>query len=86
MNMLETIQHTLDRYSGEIIFDSPVIIKSTPHQHIFSCYGIHLSKNEIWLLDGGGAWHGPLDECQINAKYVISSIYQRLMILENKRA
>ena len=62
----------------EMIFDTPVIIKSSPHTHVFTIYGVYVLNDKCYLLDGGGNWHGPLKADQHNAEYVITSLHQRL--------
>lgn len=81
MNTLQTIKQIVDNHNREIIFSDPVKVKLNPHTQVFYCHGVH-SENGVWLMDGQGQWHGPLEENQVNAGLVINSIYQRLKILE----
>jgi hypothetical protein len=82
MTTFETIQQIVSAAPGhEIIFPEPVKVKSSPHKEVFTCYGIH-AENDIWLMDGNGEWHGPLEESQGNARLVINSLYQRLKAKE----
>jgi hypothetical protein len=60
------------------MFDDAIKVKASPHVSLFSCYGACAGPDGIYLLDGGGDWHGPLKEDQLNASLLISSLYQRL--------
>lgn len=64
----------------QVLFDTPVIVKKTPHVSIFECWGISLHDG-LWLMDECGQWHewGEWDE---NGRLVINSIYQRLKLRE----
>ena len=62
----------------EVILDDPIRIKSTPHLEVFSAHGVTSREKSVYLMDGGGKWHGPLLPTQVNAEYVIPSIHQRL--------
>lgn len=87
MKTLKTIKEIiLSRQDNEILFSDPLVIKSSPHQHVFTCYGVHAERDEVWLMDGVGEWHGPLSEQQVNAQLVINSLYQRLKSLEENAA
>jgi hypothetical protein len=85
MNKLQTIQQIVSDHGHEIIFREPVTIKLGPHQGSFECYGIH-SENGVWLMDGAGEWHGPLEENQCNATAIINSLYQRLLAMKMEAA
>jgi hypothetical protein len=79
MTTLQTIQQIILSLAGhEIIFSDPVKVKSSPHKEVFTCYGLHAENEGVWLMDGKGEWHGPLQEDQGNARLVINSLYQRL--------
>jgi hypothetical protein len=87
MTTLETIQQIVFSHAGhEIIFTDPVQVKSSPHQLVFTCYGVHAEENGVWLMDGAGDWHGPLQEDQGNGRLVINSLYQRLRMLKMEAA
>lgn len=81
MNQLASIKEILQNVTdNKCLFDDPVRVKATPHQHVFTIYGAWLGDAGIFLMDGDGAWHGPLEEGQLNASFIISSLYQRLKI------
>jgi hypothetical protein len=82
MNQLVEIVKIAGTYpDGQVLFDEPLQVKSTPHRHIFTAYGVWSGSDGIYVLDGGGDWHGPLHEKQANAGFVICSLYQRLKAL-----
>ena len=79
MDQLLEIAQIADKYSDrKVMFDTPLVVKGSPHQHIFTAFGIWSGIDGIYVLDGTGDWHGPLQEKQANAGFMISSIYQRL--------
>lgn len=84
MTTLETIQQIVESHNREIIFDDPVKVKKTPHELVFTCYGIHV-ENGVWLMDGAGQWY-QLEESDQNAKLVINSLYQRLRAMQMEAA
>lgn len=81
MKVLETIAQLLTMYpDNKVMFEEPVQVKPTPHRLVFTAYGAWLGADGVYLLDGAGDWHGPLNESQSNASFVIASIYQRLKL------
>ena len=85
MTTLQHIQHMAVGYEGgQVIFDDPLHVKSSPHRLVFTAYGIWSGNNGVFVLDGDGEWHGPLLENQVNADLMINSIYQRLKYYEWK--
>lgn len=66
----------------EIIFKDSLKVKKSPHEPVFACYGVHAEEDGLWLMDGNGEWHGPLQETDVNGKLVINSLYQRLKAKE----
>lgn len=83
MNHLQFIIDTIAKYpAGEVMFDDAIRVKASPHVHLFSCYGACIGRDGVYLLDGGGDWHGPLKENQVNAGLMIASIYQRLKAMK----
>lgn len=82
MNTLSEIKEMVLQYpEGQVIFDDPLKIKSSPHVLVFTCYGAWAGHEGIFLLDGAGVWHGPLLESDVNGKMLIQSLYQRMRIL-----
>lgn len=86
MTTLQAIQQIVASQNREIIFNDPVRVKKTPHELVFTCYGVHAEDDGIWLMDGEGKWHGPLGENQGNAMLVINSLYQRLKAMQMELA
>lgn len=79
MDQLFEIAQIANSYpDSKVMFDTPLVVKGSPHQHIFTAYGVWSGADGVYVLDGAGEWHGPLQEKQANAEFMISSIYQRL--------
>jgi hypothetical protein len=69
----------------EILFDEAVMIKSAPHVHLFTCYGVNVAADgKTMVLDNQGQWH-ELHPNQANAHYIISSLLQRIKLLQHDR-
>lgn len=82
MNHLQFITDTINKHPDrQVMFDDAIKVKASPHMHLFSCYGACVGPGGLYLLDGGGDWHGPLKEDQTNAGLMIASLYQRIKIL-----
>lgn len=77
--MLSDIIYFLKRSSvrGEVAFDVPLIIKSSPHAPEFRIYGACTEKNRVAVKDNKGEWH----EVEERDKAVIYSLYQRLRFM-----
>ena len=71
---------------GQIIFDTPVVVKINRHIELFNCYGAWAERSHgLWLLDGQGQWH-EIRHDQQNAGYVIASLNQRIKLLNHERS
>ena len=82
MNQLIEIAQIAKTYpDGQVMFDEPLKVKPSPHIYLFTAYGVWAGPDGVYVLDGGGDWHGPLQENQGNAQFMISSLYQRLKLL-----
>jgi hypothetical protein len=82
MNYLEYITEAVKTYpDGQVIFDEPLKIKTSPHIFLITVYGLCVGPYGLYVMDGGGDWYGPLLESQANAGVMISSIYQRVKML-----
>jgi hypothetical protein len=82
MNRLQYITDTVNAYPDhQVEFSDPLQIKLSPHTMPFTVWGLWGGSDGVYVLDGGGNWHGPLLESQINAEFMINSIYQRLKVL-----
>jgi hypothetical protein len=84
MNKLTEINQITSQHNGEILFDDPLQIKSSPHRHLFTAYGVCVGPDGVYVLNGAGEWHGPLLEKQVNSSLMINSIYQRLKSIQMK--
>lgn len=85
MNQLNYITDSLNTYPGhQVIFDDAIRVKASPHISLFTCHGACVGPDGVYLMDGEGEWHGPLKENQVNAGLMISSLYQRLRLLQLK--
>lgn len=82
MNHLQFITDTVSKYPDrQVMFDDPLPIKPSPHIYLFTVYGLWAGPDGVYLLDGGGDWHGPLLESQTNARLMIASLYQRIKLM-----
>lgn len=82
MNHLQFITDTINNHPDrQVMFDSAINVKASPHIALFSCHGACVGPGGIYLMDGGGDWHGPLKEDQVNAGLIISSLYQRMRFM-----
>lgn len=72
----------IERHGGRVRFDTPIIVKKTPHIHLISIYDVMIEGNEMGVCDADGKWH-ELNASQINADYLINSLYQRLRLMES---
>lgn len=83
MNQLEYITEKVSKHNGKVLtFDSAVIVKSSPHTPVFTCWGLMNGADGLYLMDYVGDWHGPLKREQAFANLVIASLYQRLKSIE----
>jgi len=83
MNQLQFITDSLNAYPDHrVAFDDVIRVKSSPHIALFSCHGACVGPDGVYLVDYEGEWHGPLKEDQVNAGLMISSLYQRLKVLQ----
>lgn len=80
--LIEIAQIAKTHPDGQVLFNEPLQVKSSPHRHVFTAFGVWAGPDGVYVLDGGGDWHGPLHEKQANAGFVISSLYQRLKMLQ----
>lgn len=81
MSLLPIISTMLSEYpDNKTILNVPIKVMSSPHVEVFTIYGAWQGEDGVWLMDGKGDWHGPLLETQINASYIINSLYQRLKL------
>lgn len=82
MNQLKYITDSLNQYPDHrVIFDDAIKVKASPHVSLFNCYGAWVGPDGVYLMDYEGEWHGPLNEDQVNAGLMISSLYQRMRLL-----
>lgn len=86
MTLLQTIQNIVLTYPDhEVRFDQPTEIHFPTGS--FECYALQMDTGEgLFLMDGQGEWHGPLQENQVNAGVVIQALYKRLMRIRLKAA
>jgi hypothetical protein len=85
MNHLQFITDTVSNYPDrQVRFDDAIKVKASPHIALFTCYGACVGPDGVYLMDGGGDWHGPLKENQVNAGLMIGSLYQRLKVMQLK--
>lgn len=83
MNQLEYIQQAIEAKPDQrIMFDTGIVVKSSPHIPVFTCWGACSGPDGVFLMDYEGRWHGPLNRNQVFGPLVIASVYQRLKSLE----
>lgn len=83
MSHLQFITEAVNGYPDhQVMFDEPLQIKPSPHIYLFTAYGLWVGPDGVYVLDGGGDWHGPLLESQVNSEYMINSLYQRLKVMQ----
>ena len=82
MNHLQFITDTVNGYPDRrVVFGDPLQIKISPHNMPFTAWGLWAGPDGVYVLDGGGEWHGPLLESQSNSEFMINSLYQRLKVM-----
>jgi hypothetical protein len=85
MNQLQYITDSLNAFSDhQVKFDDAIWVKPSPHIALFTCWGACVGSDGVYLMDGEGNWHGPLKEDQVNAGLIISSLYQRMRLMQLK--
>lgn len=84
MNKLSEIQQITSQHNGQLMFDDALQIKSSPHTHLFTAWGLCVGPDGIYVMNGEGDWYGPLLESQVNSEFMINSIYQRLKAIQLK--
>lgn len=83
MNQLEFIMQSVAAYPDHrVMFDDAIRVKASPHIALFNCYGACVGPDGVYLMDGDGLWHGPIKEDQVNAGFIINSLYQRLKVMQ----
>lgn len=66
-----------NKNSEQIFFEDKLVVKITPHNEIYRCYGCYAdTDNKLWLFNGED-WDEILPE-QANAGFVLQSLFQRL--------
>lgn len=78
---MEKIIELTNKLGGKVMFDTPVVVKSSPHTHIVSVYGVEVNKNHVYLLTGDGEWN-QLEWTDRNYDYVANSLIQRLRYIQ----
>lgn len=79
MNKHEEI---LSHLSGPVKFDTPVTVKSSPHNIVAIIHEIDGNKeNGVWLRIGDSTWH-QLEEKDMNYDMVAGSVLQRLKLMK----
>lgn len=83
MSQLNYITDSLNTYPDQrVMFNDAIKVKASPHIALFACHGACVGPDGVYLMDGSGEWHGPLKEDQVNAGLMISSLYQRMKVLQ----
>lgn len=80
----ECVEMLSESFGNELIFDTPVIVKKTPHQELFRCFGASTKYHRLALMDVNGEWY-EVDSSQVDVQYVVNSVYQRLKLMAYER-
>lgn len=64
-------------------FNDPIVIKRTPHLAPHRIYGVCVSPADGLYVDYSGDWYQLEDN--INDSLIISSLYQRVAFIHNKK-
>jgi hypothetical protein len=72
-----------------LYFQSPILVKSSPHHHARSIWGVTVNKDgKVYLLTDtykmDGEWI-ELEQTDFNFQVVASSVYQRLLFIKNEK-
>ena len=79
MNQLTEIQSMLELHpDGKVVFKECIPVNLSPQHIPFDIWGAWLGPQGIFLMDCKGVWYGPLQEDQVNAIEVITSLFNRL--------
>lgn len=65
---------------NKLMLQEPISIKATEHISVFTCWGVGVSDQGVFLMDADQQWHGPLKTHQKNAGALISGLCSRLGI------
>lgn len=76
----ELLSNVTEFFREPVSFDTPVVVKKTPHHLLFVCHGLQLSKGSVYIADGHGDWFELLPS-QANSEYIISSLLQRIKLM-----
>lgn len=85
-NNSELIKSIIDilKTDESVYFNGPVVVKTSPNNEIFRCFGCVAKYNSrLFLMDNKDVWHEVLPE-QANATPVLQSVYQRLRFMSVK--
>jgi len=81
--LISQIKQLVRHKEHPVYFDQPVIVKPTPHNELYRCYGIvHTSSGEVKLMNPEGVWDD-INADQANVGYVLQSVFQRLKVMHD---
>lgn len=75
------------RGTEPLYFDTPLLVKATPHSVPCTLWGACVSpQNELWLMDSYQEWH-KLESTDRNYSLVVASLHQRLgyLLYQNQK-
>lgn len=69
-----------------VYFDTAIEVKTTPHTHPFSAWGVCVSpKDELYVMDSDEEWHR-VEPYVGAAPLIVASLYQRLQLMRRQYA
>ena len=72
---------TAEMEETEILFDSPLQIKTTPHHHLMDINGVSVdAAGKLWIKNARHNWTQVTDNLMY-ASYINGSLFQRLKLL-----
>ncbi len=84
--LIDDCKELIEAVDTAIMFDTPIIVKTSPHTELFRCHGCVVTpKGELKLMDPAMEWHD-VQPAQANAGYVLQSLYQRLKTLQMRKS
>jgi hypothetical protein len=70
----------------EIVFDTLIVIKTTPHYHLMDISAVSVDEGEkLWVKTGRNSWM-KIDDHLLYRDYILGSLYQRLKIVLTEKA
>jgi hypothetical protein len=79
----EIISVVKSRYNGKLAFDTPIVIKKTPHSFPVKIIGLQVDSDGIlWTIDVNKEW-SKLEPMTADANLISNSVLQRIKSLSS---